>query len=478
MSSGLARSRGTVKSAAWRISLWSGVAFAAGTAIAFWFLQAFLANEIQSRADSWLTGELGVLSDVAEKTPTDKRHEALISEVAELAGQEVPRIDASPAGKDAAVFFLETDAEDRLLLETGAGQGGGNLAAILREGKNLRSPGDVRIPGFQVPFRVAYGRLTSGENVYLGLSTAYQRSVLRRLRWEFAIIWCTIILLGTAIVFVSTRSMLLRVRAISDAASKIGRSNLSTRVGNESGNDEIAQLSMTFDEMLDRIELAVQQLHTLSDSLAHDLRSPMTSMRGKLELAMMSGEPSVKEEAIISAIEEIDRLSALFSMSLDVSEASADALRLRRERLDLEYTVRSLVELYEPSFAQCGLTLSLRATGPVWIEADPSLVQRTVSNLLENNLKHNRPGSKVRVSLQAGPRAVLRVEDDGAGFPSDILPRIFERYVKGYSSSGHGLGLAFVAAVVRSHDGDIEAHNLVTGGASVSLEFPLTEALV
>jgi signal transduction histidine kinase len=472
MYSGAVKPQPHVKTAAWRISLWSGVAFAIGTAIAFWFLQAFLAHEIQSRADSWLTGELGVLSDVAEKTPSDKRHEAVISEVADLASHEVPHTDEESGAADRAVFFLETDSAHHLLLETGAGRGAANLAAIEGIGRELSSPTDIKVPGFDVPFRVAYGRLSSGEDVYLGLSNDYQREVLRRLRLEFAVLWCAIIVLGTGIVFVSTRSMLLRVRAISEAASQIGRSNLSTRVGTGRDNDEIAQLSVTFNQMLDRIEWSVQQLHTLSDSLAHDLRSPMTSMRGKLELALMSEELSAKEEAIISAIEEIDRLSALFSTSLDVSEASADALRLRRERHDLERTVRSLVELYEPSFAQSGLTLSLRASGPVWIEADSSLVQRTVSNLLDNSLKHTRPGTTVVVSVQPGDKAVLCVEDDGAGFPRELLPVIFHRHVKGAASDGHGLGLAFVAAVVRSHNGDVDAHNLPNGGASISLEFP------
>jgi signal transduction histidine kinase len=472
MSSGAANKQPHVQTAAWRISLWGGIAFAIGTAIAFWFLQAFLVHEIQKRADAWLTGELGVLVDVAENTPNDKRHEAVISEVADLASREVPHLEGASGALRESVFFLETDAAHNLVLETGAGRGADNLAAIQGVGRELVSPTDIKVTGFDVPFRVAYSRLNSGERVYLGLSSAYQRQVLLRLRLECFAFWCAIIVLGTGIVFVSTRSMLLRVRAISEAASQIGRSNLKTRVGTGEGNDEIAQLSVTFNQMLDRIEWSVQQLHTLSDSLAHDLRSPMTSMRGKLELALMSEETSAKEEALISAIEEIDRLSALFSTSLDVSEASADALRLRRERHNLELTVRSLVELYEPSFSESGLTLSLQTTGPVWIEGDPSLIQRTVSNLLDNSLKHTRPGTIVVVSVQHTDKAVLRVEDNGDGFPEELLPRLFQRHAKGPYSTGHGLGLAFVAAVVRSHNGEVNACNLPGGGASISIEFP------
>ncbi|HEY9136883.1 MAG TPA: ATP-binding protein [Terriglobus sp.] len=473
MSSGIVSSSYRGRTAAWRISLWSGVAFAIGTAIAFWFLQGFLANDIQNRSDSWLTGELGVLSEVAERTPGDRLHEVVIREVAELASREVPHEEGIPDAMERAVFFIATTPQGELLLETGAGNGTKNLQAIQKTHLDLTKPKDVVIPGFSVPFRVASSRLPTGGHIYLALSTSYERRVLRRLQIEFAFLWCAIIVLGTAIVFVSTRRMLHRVQVISETASLIGRSNLRSRVPSESTGDEIAQLSLTFNGMLDRIESAVQQLHTMSDSLAHDLRSPMTSMRGKLELALMSESGSVREEAIISSIEELDRLCTLFNTSLDVSEANADALRLRRESIDLEMMVRSMVELYEPSFGQAGLSLLFRSHGPAMIDGDSALIQRALTNLLDNSLKHTRSGTSVIVTvLRESARTVLRVEDNGSGFPSELVPRLFERYVKGADSSGHGLGLAFVSAVVRSHDGQVRAGNNDEGGASITIEFP------
>ena len=460
------------RSAAWRISLWSGLAFAVGSAIAFLFLQTFLANDIQNRADAWLKGELGVLADVAERTPGNRLHDVVVGEVAELASREVPQSDDGAAVMTRAVFFLQTSATGELLVETGAGNGLANLEAIRKSHLGER-PSDISIPGFAVPFRVAGMSLPNGQRVYLALSTNYERRVLRSLRLEFAAIWCSIIVLGTAIVFISTRRMLHRVMVISETAALIGRGNLSSRVPTEDTHDEIAQLSLTFNHMLDRVEVAVQQLHTMSDSLAHDLRSPMTSMRGRLELALMSEDEAVKEEALISSIEELDRLSSLFSTSLDVSEANADALRLRKEPIDLEQSVRSIVELYEPSFAQAGLRLMFKSDNDVWVDADSALLQRTMTNLLDNSLKHGRPGSTVTVILQQEEELTsLKVEDDGAGFPPDLLPQIFNRYVKGPSSGGHGLGLAFVAAVVRSHDGNVFATNRPSGGASVCIELP------
>ena len=445
--------------------------------MAFAFLQNFLANDIQSRADSWLTGELGVLADVAERTPENRLHDVVVREVAELASREVPHEDTASGAMDRAVFFLQTASDGHLKLHTGAGDGVAVAKAVTEHGVTPKKPADVDAPGFSVPFRVAAFMLPKGDRIYLGLSTSYEGKVLHRLRVDFALLWCGIILLGALIVFISTRRMLQRVQLITDTTAAIGRQNLSSRIPITGRNDEISRLSLTLNTMLDRIESAVQQLHAMSDALAHDLRSPMTSVRGKLELALMSEQANVREEAIVHSIEELDRISALLSTSLDVSEASADSLRLRKQEIDLSETVRSIVELYEPAFAQAGLTLSLIGAGSMFVNADAALLQRTLANLLENELKHVPAGSSVTVTLQPSQTGVvLLVEDDGAGFPKMLLPHLFERYSKGPASSGRGLGLAFVAAVIRSHEGTVSAHNRQQGGACIEVELPVLRA--
>lgn len=459
--------------AAWRISLWSGVAFAVGTAIAFWFLQSFLANDIQNRADSWLTGELGVLADVAQRTPENRLHDVVVREVAELASREVPHDESSAQAMNRSVFFLQTDAAGQLKLHTGAGIGTDEAAAIQKSTTRPGKPSTLSVPGFHVPFRVATSGLPNGDRIFLALSTRYERKILHRLRLEFAVLWCAIIAFGTSIVFVSTRRMLHRVQVITETAESIGRTNLSSRVPALGRRDEISRLSFTLNKMLDRIESSVQQLHAMSDALAHDIRSPITSVRGKLELALMSQAPEEKEEAIVRCIDEIDRLSSLLSTSLDVSEATADALRLRKESVDLAQTLRSMAELYEPSFAHAGLKLVVHELGPAYVEGDAALLQRTLANLFDNALKHLSSGTTVTITLQqTGEQVVLSFKDDGPGFPADLLPRVFERYSKGPRSAGYGLGLAFVAAVVRSHDGSVVATNAPASGASIVVELP------
>jgi signal transduction histidine kinase len=268
--------------------------------------------------------------------------------------------------------------------------------------------------------------------------------------------------------------MLGSVRRITEAASKIGESDLSSRVPVTKRNDEVSQLASTLNMMLDRIENAVQQLHSITDSLAHDLRSPLTAVRAKLEMALTGSARGEEAEAIVSAIEELDRVNEFLNKSLDVAEAKADALKLDLVAIDLDGLLRLMVDLYEPSMSERGLRIQLRSAGPVEVLADAGLLHRMVANLFDNELKHLSASCTLTISLRStGETARLLLEGDGPGFAKEILTRVFERRVKGPKSNGRGLGLAFVEAVVRAHGGTVDASNRIEGGARLEIALPL-----
>ncbi len=465
-----------MRSAAWRISLWASLAFALGTMVVFAMLHRFVADDIQRRSDAWLSGEVGVLGDVAERTPNDRLYSRVVGEVAELASREVPDRQRQTGNENDAVFFLQAGESGRAKLWVGSGDGLANLTAIRSARLRPDVPFDVRVQGFRIPFRVACVRIADGSNIYLGLSERDELRVLRNLRVRFLTLWVAMVMLGFAIVFYTTRRMLGRVSGITEAASRIGQSDLSSRVPDTKGNDEIGQLARTLNHMLDRIENTVHQLHTITDSLAHDLRSPLTAIRGKLETALASDLSPDHADSIVSAIDELDRLSEFLNTSLDVAEAKADALRLSRTEVDLDELVRGMVDLYEPSMSEKGLAIQIRSAGPVKVLADPGLFHRVVANLLDNEIKHLPASCLVCISLRADDHmAILTLEDNGPGFDADIGHQLFERRVKGRASRGHGLGLAFVEAVVRVHGGTVTAANRPAGGAQLVLSLPLCE---
>jgi len=461
-------------SAAWRISLWATLAFACGTMLVFVALHQFVAGDIQRRSDAWLSGEVEVLGDVAEHTPKDALYDAVVGEVAELASKEVPNKLRSESARNDSVFFLQTGKDGSLKLWVGEGVGVLRLKAILRTQILPDRPSDLHVEGVEIPFRVATMRTGDGSSIYLGLSERDELRVLGNLRARFILLWVLLVLLGFAIVFYTTWKMLSLVRQISEAASRIGHSDLMARVPTTERNDEVGHLARTINKMLDRIEISMHQLHTITDSLAHDLRSPLTAIRGKLEMSLSVAVHGEQAEPIVSAIEEVDRLTEFLNTSLDVAEAKADALRLSRSEIDLEELLRIMIDLYEPSMSEKGISIELRSSGPVRIDADAGLIHRMVANLFDNEIKHLPPGSRTTVHLQMdSPAALLTIEDDGPGFAPDVLPHLFERRVKGKESKGHGLGLAFVDAVTHAHWGTVEAWNRKGGGAAITVTLPL-----
>jgi len=463
-----------VRSAAWRISLWATLAFTCGTIVVFIFLDRFVASDIQRRSDAWLSGEVGVLGDVAERTPNNALYNRVVGEVAELASREVPNKAVSQQTPNDSVFFIQTGRNGDLKLWVGDGDGQAHLEAIQAHTLDPGKPLSIRVRGYAIPFRVASDSVNDGGRVYLGLSERDERRVIFNLRMRFFVLWLSLVLLGFAIVFFTSRRTLSHVRNITEAASHIGATDLKTRVPATQRNDEIAQLGRTLNRMLDRIENSVRQLHTITDSLAHDLRSPLTAIRGKLETSLAALPDADQSEPIVSAIEELDRLTDFLNKSLDVAEAKADALRLNPRTIDMDELLRAMIDLYEPSMTDRGIRIRLLSDGPVHIVGDEGLIHRMVANLFDNELKHLGTGCSIQVHLQReDAKVLLALRDDGPGFDAEVRAQLFTKAVKGRNSAGHGLGLAFVDAVARAHAGYIVAENSQEGGANIVLTLPL-----
>jgi len=464
------------RSAAWRISLWGTCAFACGTLGVFMVLHHFVASDIERRTDAWLSGEVQTLGDVAIRTPKGRVYGRVVREVAELASHEVPDHRNTPQGSNDSVFFMQTGSDGSPVLWVGRGDGHQALNAVRTSTYSTDTPFHLHIDGYNLPFRVVSIPLADGSRIYLGVSERDQIHVLANLRLRFLLLWALNVALGFAIVFVITRRMLTDVREITEAASRIGESDLSQRVPTSGRRDEVDQLASTLNNMLDRIERSIDQLHTITNSLAHDVRSPLTAIRAKLELSLTSGVRGEEAEAIVSSIDEVDRLTEILTKSLDVAEAQADALRLDLTPIDLDELFRTMIDLYEPSMSEHGLRLRFNSPGPLHIHADASLLHRMVANLFDNEIKHLPASCTVGITLSAMEDTVtIALQDDGPGFSPELRSTMFETRSKRSDSPGYGLGLAFVKAVVGAHGGEVHATNRPEGGARLCITIPLED---
>jgi signal transduction histidine kinase len=226
--------------------------------------------------------------------------------------------------------------------------------------------------------------------------------------------------------------------------------------------------------MLDRIQASVNQLRTVTDAVAHDLKSPVTSIRGRLEVALSGDDNSDWREPVAEAVEALDRMAQFLNTTLDLSEAAGGALRMNRTRIDFSALVRQMVGLYQPALAERQHDLETHCDPSIELEGDLSLIRRMVGNLLDNELTHLPAGCHIKIRLTGDNGfAELQIEDNGPGFPPQLLDRAFERFTKGAHSPGHGLGLAFVDAVVRAHRGTVRIGYGRNGGAVIALSLPL-----
>jgi signal transduction histidine kinase len=462
-------------SAAWRIAIWPTVAFAVGSAVAFAIMYLLIARDIRQRSDAWLSGEAEVLADVSSNTPQDALYDRLVAEVAELASREVSD-DEDSSGQHQSVFFLQT-VPGGAPIWVGPNPKETFIPAIQTARLVPGQPGAVQVPGWKKPFRVVYKDRGSAGGLYLGFDDVSGAEMLDRLTERCLLVWGVTVALGFLITWLAAHRTLARVQRISDAVSDMGSDDLSRRLPEGPHPDEITRLSCTFNHMLERIQSSVHQMRILTDSVAHDLKSPVTSIRGSLEVALSGGERGQWHERVAEAIEGLDRLAQLLNTTLDVAEADAGALQLRKEHVELSGMVKQLVDLYQPAMAEHRHEV-VTELQTVCIEADASLLHRTIANLLDNEIAHLPPGCTIHITVRVcGAEAELVVADDGPGFPANLRSRVFERFVKGQHSTGHGLGLAFVGAAIQAHGGHAEIGDREGGGAKIVLRLPLAEVL-
>jgi signal transduction histidine kinase len=273
---------------------------------------------------------------------------------------------------------------------------------------------------------------------------------------------------------VAARRILQRVDAVTETVSGLGTDDLTRRMPEDSRQrDEIGRLVARFNQMLSRIEGGVQSIRTLSDALAHDLKSPLTAIRGNLELAMSTADAEESRDTISRSIDDVDRLLRNLEASLDVTEAEAGALRLHREPVDLREFIEQLVDLYRPAAEEHGLEMVVRGEGNAQVSVDVNLIGRALSNLLDNALSHLHSGRRLVLNVVGSEHGVSVIyQDNGPGFPEEIKDRAFQRFVKGPASHGHGLGLAVVHAAAHAHGGHAHLSTNPTGGAQITLLFP------
>ncbi|MDB5448386.1 MAG: sensor histidine kinase [Phenylobacterium sp.] len=276
----------------------------------------------------------------------------------------------------------------------------------------------------------------------------------------FGLAFLGVIVLGAGSGFALSRDVHRRFGEMSAAAQAIIEGDLARRIPVRGSGDDLDALATTFNRMLDRISALMDSLRQVSNDIAHDLRTPLTRLRQRLEASLLTGRGEERETAIEAALGDLDAILDTFAALLRIAQIEGGARRAAFRQVDLGSISAAVVEAFAPSAEEERRSLGLAVKQPATVEGDPELLTQMLVNLVENGLRHTPPGSSVRVSVGRGPEgAFLSVRDDGPGVPVEAREHLFDRFVRlerSRSTPGSGLGLALVAAVARLHDASVE----------------------
>jgi signal transduction histidine kinase len=323
-------------------------------------------------------------------------------------------------------------------------------------------------------------RLPQGELLLVGRDVAARAAFDRTL--GRALLWALAAILGLAVAtgWFLSRLVRGRIAEVDGAARAIMAGRLDRRIGLRGTGDEFDRLAGTLNAMLDRIETLVSDLRTVTDSLAHDLRTPLGRLVRHLEgAADEDGPPEARQRRIESALGEAENLIATATALLDISRIDAGLGAEQFMDVDLGRLAADVSELYEAAAEDRGIRIEVAAEPGLVVRGHDQILALAVSNLVDNALKHAPPGSVIAVSIEtAGGRPALVVADQGPGIPEPDRARALDRFVRldpSRSGPGTGLGLALVASVARMHGAAIELGD-THPGLRAALRFPATGA--
>jgi signal transduction histidine kinase len=320
---------------------------------------------------------------------------------------------------------------------------------------------------------VASVRLTDKKLLQVGKSIQDREEVLERFRET--LLATLILMVFLCVAFRQIRNVITVTGSIVDA------DRFDARVPVNEAGDDLNEMVVLFNQMLAKIEALIAGMKNALDNVAHDLRTPVTRLRGMAEQALRSeaGEGAMRE-ALADCLEESERVVTMLNTLMDISEAETGTTKLSIDDVNLSALVEEVVELYEYVAEEKSVALSTRAPTHLYLRGDRGRLRQVIANLVDNAIKYTAGGGRVEIeAFQKDEQAVVIVRDTGIGIPPDELPRIWDRLFRGdksRSQRGLGLGLSLVKAVVQAHRGQVEASPNPAGGSVFALYLPLSRA--
>ncbi len=321
--------------------------------------------------------------------------------------------------------------------------------------------------------------LPDGFLLQVGKTTEARKEVLEYFQQTSALALVAVLGIGLAGGALLAQRSLRPVRELTGALRSVRETGkLTARVPTRQTGDELDELAAQFNALLETIESLVNRMRSALDNIAHELRTPMTRLRGSAEMALRSNpDPQAYRQALIDCLEEAEQALTMLNALMDVAEAEAGAMKLDVQEVDLSALTGSAVGLYEHVAEEKGVVIEVAVPGRIVLRADPRRLRQALANLLDNAVKYTPEGGRIEISAHAEPQGIqISVKDTGISIPAEELPKIWDRLYRGEASRsqrGLGLGLSLVRAVVQAHKGSVEVHSEPGRGSEFVIHLPV-----
>src|SRR5580698_7900504 len=320
----------------------------------------------------------------------------------------------------------------------------------------------VAVPGHCIQEALIHVAILGKYNLLVGRDNLFFKPLQTRFWYGLAAAVAVLCVSGALVGIITRRALMSRVHSIRQTVSAIIHGDLKHRLPTHLSDDELNTLSRTINGMLDQIELLVHGVRNVSNSIAHDLRTPLAELRSRLEELSLI-RPSTEETyaEIDGAVADVDRVIRIFDALLRLAEIDAGMRRSGFVSLDVSDLAANAVEFYEPAAELKNIDLKVRTNGPLMVMGDPVLLAQGVSNLLDNALKYAPPYGAIEVGVQktADGTVEISVSDNGPGIADAEKAKVMQRFYRGDASRGTpgvGLGLSLVQAVAKLHGSALE----------------------
>ena len=374
---------------------------------------------------------------------------------------------------------VESPAEIQQLVRAGSKS---QDQGIFRYRWDPETSGQVMLRGGVV---FANDRIHEAYFVSIGRTFQQNNQLLRNFTRIYLALMPFMILAGSMLGWSLAGRSLRPVTDVAEAAERISGSNLSLRIPDRGAGDQLDHLIQTFNRMVARLDGSFQQIRQFSTDVSHELRTPITAIRGQLEVALFTAKNSDQyREAIENSLQDIDRLSQIVRALLLLAQSESGQIELQRTPLDLSTVVRDLMDQFQIPAEEGGVTLSVKLPQECRAELDRVQIERLISNLVSNAIKFTPPEGSVHVGVRRdGDLAEIEVADTGCGMEREHLSHIFDRFyrVPNEQSSperGLGLGLSFVAWIVKAHGGTIHVDSEPGKGSRFVVRLPVGRGVV